>query len=1277
MNIDGLNVAVSSDQQLDSNAEVEFKTISAEQMEIKNDAVIPIPESGFASLYFKPDNLLYSKDSLGVERLITQDALNQDAWRFSTLTMGDPTLGYFRINTTTFASMGELGVSVTDQDNDNLTPLLGSLAGGDQVYLSNASSSNCKLINIIDSTNNTTWFSYSASLASENNTNNYQVGEEIKITFLPRGASFDQDLNTTDNVEFASVRLAGGLLTVNEELAALQRKTQNISFGATSPLATTFDNGNVVIEAGDLSSQNITPLVTNSWQLGNGGLRWQSVWTQSVRSSGVVECSNINTVSTIGTVGTASSPFTDVYSKNLYREKTGVSTLVNTELDDLQDKTQNITASGTQTNINGPLQTRNIINAAALGGVYDIGTPTEPFDDIYSRGNITGQSLNVIGGVIAGGVNLKSAIEGTVTVHVDINSAGSGDIITDAERLSIGTNTSKNEGSVTVHNDILSVGSGNIITAAERLSIGASASGKLNIDGSNAMAGPLNLNGNSLINLSNVTDAAGEVHAFVRTDVRSDVSNECTYAGVNCGNGGSANNNSGFGENALSSLASLGRGNSAFGRRAGQNIDDGCCNSTVGDSTLINATTGSFNSVLGFSTANAIITGSRNTCLGQEANVSDENAIARIALGYASLCDTDRHCVIGGTAPSNSILCIKTGRTEDCDLGATDRKFKDAHLNGSLYTPQITTRNVATVPLNLEVNQIHQNGEQISFVKTGARSDIPTGSTYAGILAGSSLGTQSTGFGSSVLRTNEGSNNTSFGYTSCVKMVGGAENTAVGGQALPEVIGGNKNVGVGYLSGQTIVGGDRNVCIGTNANVSDGLAVGRIAIGNEANCDLDRHCVIGGATVGTNAVECIKSGISETCDLGATDRKFKDAHLSGVMTVPTIETSLLQKSASGTTVIIDDTFLGTSVSPVYGGVLSGSALFVTNQYLRLTTDTLGNNGSIDYTRTAGTLGTSFLTVDFELFVNNPDTDDDGSGVSFFYGSTVPTLMNSSAGNTTISMFTYDTVGDQVVFRLASNGATQTTGAKVGTLLNEQWYPCRFTIENGNLVKGYVTDLNTPLWTDTLNVPMNATETKFGVLGACTGADASYRIRNLNISTPANPAASIDISSGDVVVNSQLTVAHGLFQKDYVHFGFENATTLTTFTAANQYQPILTSTALNVSNNFNGNGFTAAILSDPNILAEKLFLVSVSATWSIQPNAAAKLCSLAIQKNGVNVTSSVIAGKVDDSALNHPQAVHTSAIVSLTNADEIRPAVANLQDTTGVVVEYLVVTVTEL
>jgi hypothetical protein len=70
------------------------------------------------------------------------------------------------------------------------------------------------------------------------------------------------------------------------------------------------------------------------------------------------------------------------------------------------------------------------------------------------------------------GIDIPTNTTGVVTVHSDVTSAGSGAIISGAERTAIGTNNTNNTGVVTVHSDVTSAGSGIIISAAERTAIG-------------------------------------------------------------------------------------------------------------------------------------------------------------------------------------------------------------------------------------------------------------------------------------------------------------------------------------------------------------------------------------------------------------------------------------------------------------------------------------------------------------------------------------------------------------------------------------------------------------------------------------------------------------------------------------------------------------------------------------------------------------------------------------------------------------------------------------
>jgi hypothetical protein len=103
-----------------------------------------------------------------------------------------------------------------------------------------------------------------------------------------------------------------------------------------------------------------------------------------------------------------------------------------------------------------------------------------------------------------------------VAVHSDVSDAGSGIIISAAERTSIGTNTTNNTGSVAVHSDVSSAGSGAIITGLERTAIGTNTTSinlRLKKDGTEPMTGVLKM-GNQRI--SSVGTATGQGDALNR-----------------------------------------------------------------------------------------------------------------------------------------------------------------------------------------------------------------------------------------------------------------------------------------------------------------------------------------------------------------------------------------------------------------------------------------------------------------------------------------------------------------------------------------------------------------------------------------------------------------------------------------------------------------------------------------------------------------------------------------------------------------------------------------
>jgi hypothetical protein len=109
------------------------------------------------------------------------------------------------------------------------------------------------------------------------------------------------------------------------------------------------------------------------------------------------------------------------------------------------------------------------MNMGRSGTTVEVKGGVEATNGIDVTGNI------VVTGTIDG-IDLLTAVNGTVTAHSDVTSVGSGAIISGAERTQIGTNTTNNTGVITVHSDITSAGSGAIITGVERTAIGTNTS---------------------------------------------------------------------------------------------------------------------------------------------------------------------------------------------------------------------------------------------------------------------------------------------------------------------------------------------------------------------------------------------------------------------------------------------------------------------------------------------------------------------------------------------------------------------------------------------------------------------------------------------------------------------------------------------------------------------------------------------------------------------------------------------------------------------------------
>ena len=145
-----------------------------------------------------------------------------------------------------------------------------------------------------------------------------------------------------------------------------------------------------------------------------------------------------------------------------------------------------------------------------------------------------------------------------------------------------------------------------------------------------------------------------------------------------------------------------------------------------------------------------------------------------------------------------------------------------------------------------------------------------------------SLNTNSVGVGCIAIGTNSLLNattfaNTAIGYEAgkAITSTSGGANTIVGYQA-GLTTNGVRNVMIGKDAGTGYSTGDDCVFLGEGATSTTALN-NVISIGRDATCDLANQC-----TIGNSSLTVIRPSGDDTCDLGETDKAFKNLYIGNV-----------------------------------------------------------------------------------------------------------------------------------------------------------------------------------------------------------------------------------------------------------------------------------------------------------------------------------------------------------------------------------------------------------
>jgi hypothetical protein len=193
--------------------------------------------------------------------------------------------------------------------------------------------------------------------------------------------------------------------------------------------------------------------------------------------------------------------------------------------------------------------------------------------------------------------------------------------------------------------------------------------------------------------------------------------------------------------------------------------------------------------------------------------------------------------------------------------------------------------------------------------------NVANSNVFIGGNAGTAItsATDCIAIGKDALEANQTGNfNIAFGLNALNGSTG-ASGLAIGVNALNTTTG-NDNMGLGTNAGNAITTGINNISIGVNSDVSPTLN-NQIALGHTSICDLANQ-----TTIGNSTMAIIRPGANNVCDLGESDRGFKDLYLTGNISVGANQVVSAQGSA------VSDAAVTTTVGSNTGTAGAGLSL---------------------------------------------------------------------------------------------------------------------------------------------------------------------------------------------------------------------------------------------------------------------------------------------------------------------------------------------------------------